>query len=136
LEEINNQRKKKFQLGDEEITTIRKCRWANKLVLWANPPGFDHLWRSVFFAWLVNVPLRLAMGRRLLNEKSDALHKELRLKETDQKAVLEAEDAETLEAVPRVTESIDAPKQKYEFLAVTLLEGDCRRRSCGAKRRH
>lgn len=74
---------------------------------------------------MVDVPLRLAIGRRFLKKKIDALHKELYLKETDRKAVLEAEDAETLKAVPRVTDSIDAPKQKYAFLAVTLLEGDC-----------
>jgi hypothetical protein len=118
-------RRERYELTAEERSLVERSGFLNGAIETLHPSNFVSL-REMFIAPIFDPVLRVWFGKEVYKEKTDALEKLRRFRELDVQKQLSAEEAELLDAVRAATRNIDAPPQKYEFVALTLLSGTVR----------
>jgi len=134
-------REQAHQLTPRDQELIAKGHLLNRAILYVHPEGFlVHFFREWLLSFVFDPLMRLRFGREEYKTKIEALHRQTRFIKTgtvqsrfvfgggpsgkDANEILSNQEKELLSVVRRVAKNIDAPAQRYSFVALRLLQGE------------
>jgi hypothetical protein len=117
-------RRQEYQLTDGQAALVAKKAGLNRTILYVHPENvLSHIFRKLLMIPFFDPPMWLVFGRRrTYKKKIEALHRQVRLERYDADRELAKEELEVANAIRGVANNISAPPQRYEFVALKLLD--------------